>query len=115
MHARHGWLVRPLAFILCLGCGVAVAIVLIEALRPYGGTVQPLRSDVAALLSERTNAPFPRLVRDASGAVMVIPHKPQRIVSQTLGTDEILLALCAPQRIVALSILADDLVDGWAR
>ena len=104
MHARHGWLVRPLAFLLCLGCGVAVAIVLIEALRPYGGTVQPLRSDVAAPF-ERANAPFPRLIRDASGTPLVIPHKPQRIVSQTLGTDEILLALCAPQRIVALSTL----------
>jgi iron complex transport system substrate-binding protein len=108
MQARHGWLVRPLAFLLCLGCGVAVAIVLIEALRPYGGAVQPLRSDIAAPLTERANAPFPRLITDASGAALVIPHKPQRIVSQTLGTDEILLALCAPQRIVALSALADD-------
>ena len=53
-------------------------------------------------------APFPRVIRDASGASLVIPHKPQRIVSQTLGTDEILLAICAPQRLVALSILVDD-------
>ena len=108
MHIRHGWLTRPLAFLMCLGCGVAVAIVLIEALRPYGGTVQPRRSDVAAPLPERVDTPFPRVIRDASGASLVIPHKPQRIISQTLGTDEILLAICAPQRIVALSILVDD-------
>ena len=108
MPVRYGWLTRPLAFLLCLGCGVAAAIVLIEALRPYGGTVQPQRSDIVAPLAERASAPFPRLIRDASGASLVIPHKPQRIISQTLGTDEILLAICAPQRIAALSILVDD-------
>ena len=108
MPVRHGWLTRPLAFLMCLGCGVAAIIVLIEALRPYGGTVQPQRSDVAAPLAERVNTPFPRVIRDASGASLVIPHKPQRIISQTLGTDEILLAICAPQRLVALSILVDD-------
>ena len=108
MPVRHGWLTRPLAFLMCLGCGVAAIIVLIEALRPYGGTVQPQRSDVAAPLAERANTPFPRVIRDASGASLVIPHKPQRIISQTLGTDEILLAICAPQRLVALSILVDD-------
>jgi iron complex transport system substrate-binding protein len=70
--------------------------------------VQPLRSDVAAPLADRANAPFPRVIRDASGAPLVIPHKPQRIISQTLGTDEILLAIREPQRLVALSILADN-------
>jgi iron complex transport system substrate-binding protein len=108
MPIRHGWLTRPLAFLMCLGCGVAAAIVLIEALRPYGGTVQPQRSEVTAPLAERVNTPFPRVIRDASGMSLVIPHKPQRIISQTLGTDEILLAICAPQRIAALSILVDD-------
>lgn len=34
--------------------------------------------------------------------------RPMRIVSQTLATDEILLAICDPSRIVALSALADD-------
>ncbi|HKX29403.1 MAG TPA: ABC transporter substrate-binding protein, partial [Blastocatellia bacterium] len=38
----------------------------------------------------------------------VIEREPRRIVSQTLGTDEILLAICPPERIVALSDLADD-------
>lgn len=35
-------------------------------------------------------------------------NRPQRIVSQTLATDEILLALCPTSRIVALSTLARD-------
>lgn len=34
--------------------------------------------------------------------------RPTRIVSQTLATDEILLAICDPKRILALSALADD-------
>ena len=108
MHTRRGWLARPTAFILCLVCGVAVAIGLIESLRGYGETVQPQRSDVSAPVAERAKAPFPRVISDASGETLIIPHKPQRIVSQTLGTDEILLALCDPQRIAALSVLVDN-------
>jgi len=49
-----------------------------------------------------------RTVTDSSGRQLVLPAKPQRIVSQTLATDEILLALVAPERLVALSHLADD-------
>lgn len=108
MHTGRGWLARPLAFILCLVCGVAVAIVLIESLRSPGDAVPSPRADVAAPLAERATAPFPRVIRDASGATLTITHKPQRIVSQTLGTDEILLAICDPQRIVALSTLVDN-------
>ena len=109
MRARQGWLTRPLAFLLCLGCGVAVAVVLIEALRPYGGASQPPPSGyLAAPAAARSQAPFPRVLGDARGNTLVIPHKPQRIVSHTLGTDEIVLALCDPQRIAALSVLVDD-------
>ncbi|HEY8459429.1 MAG TPA: ABC transporter substrate-binding protein, partial [Blastocatellia bacterium] len=59
-----------------------------------------------------TNVPatraFPRQLRDAKGETLTLPREPQRIASQTLGTDEILLAICPPERIVALSNLADD-------
>ena len=108
MHTRRGWLARPGAFLLCLVCGIAIAIVLIEVLRRDGGTLQPQRPAVSAPVAERTRTPFPRVISDASGATLIIPRKPQRIVSQTLGTDEILLAICDPQRIVALSELVDD-------
>jgi iron complex transport system substrate-binding protein len=52
--------------------------------------------------------PFPRELRDAKGETLILPREPQRIVSQTLGTDEILLAVCPPGRVVALSNLAED-------
>jgi len=53
-------------------------------------------------------ASFPRQLRDTYGQTLIIPSRPRRIVSQTLATDEILLALCSPSRIVALSALAGD-------
>ncbi|OQW95393.1 MAG: hypothetical protein BWK79_02650, partial [Beggiatoa sp. IS2] len=49
---------------------------------------------------------FPRMLQDSFGETLVILKKPQRIISQTLATDEILLALCPPERIIALSALA---------
>src|SRR5262245_9757101 len=52
--------------------------------------------------------PFPRQLRDAKGESLNLQREPQRIVSQTLGTDEILLAICPPERVVALSNLAED-------
>ncbi len=51
---------------------------------------------------------FPRELRDAAGETLVIMSRPNRIVSQTLATDEIILAICHPERIVALSSLAED-------
>jgi iron complex transport system substrate-binding protein len=57
---------------------------------------------------DRAANPFPREIKDATGESLVIKAKPQRIVSQTLGTDEILLAICSPERIVAVSNLAED-------
>jgi cobalamin transport system substrate-binding protein len=51
---------------------------------------------------------FPRELRDAKGETLTLQREPQRIVSQTLGTDEILLAICPPERVAALSDLAED-------
>jgi iron complex transport system substrate-binding protein len=52
--------------------------------------------------------PFPRELRDAKGETLTLQREPQRIVSQTLGTDEILLAVCPAERVVALSKFAED-------
>jgi iron complex transport system substrate-binding protein len=52
--------------------------------------------------------PFPRTLTDALGNTLTIPVQPHRIISQTLGTDEILFAICPPDRIVGLSTLARD-------
>lgn len=51
---------------------------------------------------------FPRELQDGSGAGLIIRSRPQRIASQTLGTDEILIAICPPERIVGLSSFARD-------
>src|SRR6478736_1597482 len=50
---------------------------------------------------ERAANPFPRELKDATGDSLSIQARPQRIVSQTLGTDEILLTICPSERIVA--------------
>lgn len=47
-------------------------------------------------------------VRDSTGKIVKIPIKPQRIVSLTLSTDEILIDLVEPSRIAALTYLASD-------
>ena len=49
---------------------------------------------------------FPRQIRDAIGNTLTIPAPPQRIVSQTLGSDEILLTLAPPSHLVAISTLS---------
>jgi iron complex transport system substrate-binding protein len=58
--------------------------------------------------AERARAPFPRQLRDAGGRVMTIKARPQRIVSTTLSTDEILLAICPATRITGFSSSAFD-------
>jgi len=50
--------------------------------------------------------PFPRTLKDALGNALTIPAPPRRIVSQTLGTDEILFDICPHDRIVGVSTTA---------
>jgi len=66
----------------------------------------PFSSPVITLPSEIT--PFPRKLYEATGEILLIPKRPQRIISQTLATDEILLAICPLERILAVSTLALD-------
>lgn len=47
-------------------------------------------------------------VTDATGAVISFTHKPERIVSLSISTDEILLDLVDAHRIVALTKYVDD-------
>ncbi len=47
-------------------------------------------------------------VTDDTGLSLQFSEKPKRIVSYSISTDEILLALVEPQRIIALSRLVDD-------
>ncbi len=50
---------------------------------------------------------FPKVLTDATGEKYVLKKPPQRIVSVTLGTDEILSALVDHERIVGVTYLAD--------
>ncbi len=89
-------------FILFLIIAIILAIGLIEILRRQNN---PKPSDTS---STQNKDSFPREIKDSNGDKLTIKEKPQRIVSQTLGTDEILLAICEPQRIAALSAIVDD-------
>jgi len=54
------------------------------------------------------NKPSSYTVTDDTGLTLQFTEKPKRIVSYSISTDEILLALVEPQRIIALSRLVDD-------
>lgn len=47
-------------------------------------------------------------VQDSQGHLVKLPQQPQRIVSLSIGTDEILVELVPMERILALTYLADD-------
>ena len=47
-------------------------------------------------------------VKDDTGLTLQFTEKPKRIVSYSISTDEILMALVKPERIAALSRLVDD-------
>jgi len=51
---------------------------------------------------------FPLKVTDANGFEMTIESEPQRIISLTLGSDEMLLGLVDTNRVLALTKYADD-------
>lgn len=55
---------------------------------------------------EPSSAGFPRALLDGAGSEVTIRARPVRIVSQTLGTDEILWAICQRERIVGVSKIA---------
>jgi len=51
---------------------------------------------------------WPRTYKDAKGHTVTLPGKPARIASLTLGTDENLLDLVAPERLVAMTSIAKE-------
>jgi iron complex transport system substrate-binding protein len=52
--------------------------------------------------------PFPRTITDDYGDALTLEQAPQRIASQALTLDHMLLAIVAPERVVALSSYARD-------
>ena len=51
---------------------------------------------------------FPKVLTDQTGRRVVLPQKPSRIVSVTLATDEILMALVDSPRLLGVTYLAVD-------
>jgi iron complex transport system substrate-binding protein len=88
-------------YIAAIVAGLALVVAGVEITRR-------LKTPADALTDVPATRPFPRELRDARGEALTLQREPQRIVSQTLGTDEILLAICPTERIVALSDLAED-------
>ena len=92
---------------------VRIVVILVTLLAILAATIEWARRfrtpEVPTLVAaNQAERPFPRELRDAAGETLVVASRPERIVSQTLGTDEILLAICSSDRIVALSKFAED-------
>jgi iron complex transport system substrate-binding protein len=104
----NNFFTRPIIFGLFLSLAVLAMIVVIEIRRRESTANQSPKTELSSPLSERVKGNFPRDLTDSANAKLTIKEKPQRIVSQTLATDEILMAICEPQRIAALSSEADN-------
>ena len=68
----------------------------------------PLFLLAAGLSRPGAEAGYPLSIRDDAGNLLVIPHRPQRIVSLTMFSDEVLLELVGPGRLVAVTSFAGD-------
>ncbi|HEX8090217.1 MAG TPA: ABC transporter substrate-binding protein [Blastocatellia bacterium] len=102
----RSWRKSPTAFAALIIIAILIVIAGIEMSRRLGA-----RSNAPAGAGEGgdpAKASYPRELRDGNGATLKLMARPQRMVSQTLGTDEILLAICSPDRIVGLSSVSQD-------
>ncbi len=67
-----------------------------------------------AVHPNRSASAFPLTIIDDTGRSVTIPHQPQRIVSVTEGTDEILLGGLVPRsRVVGVTKYAADPAESW--
>ena len=82
--------------------------ILLTALVAAGCQPRTAEPPPAAAAAAAPAAGFPRTVTDGGGRTVRLLAKPRRIVSQTLGTDEILFSMVPPDRLVGLSPLVHD-------
>lgn len=59
-------------------------------------------------MEQNSNKDYLYMVTDAAGNKLNFEHKPQRIVSYSISTDEILLDMLPAERIIAVTHFADD-------
>jgi iron complex transport system substrate-binding protein len=83
---------------------VAIAIVGIE-LRRQAITLAP---EALRWSPSEMSASYPRALFDAAGTRLTITARPRRIVSETLGSDELLFGTCAGDQLVGVSSIARD-------
>jgi iron complex transport system substrate-binding protein len=106
---RHGkfWSVVPPLLLSSVVATVAAGVD--HFARPAGGLQLPSPASHVEELDPRTGTlVYPREVIDSTGTRVVIPHRPQRIVSQALSFDEFLYSLTDPRSVVAVSRYATD-------
>jgi cobalamin transport system substrate-binding protein len=108
------WMIGPvLALALLAGCaaprGTVIAVTPPAAASGATATAAPTEAATTAPTEAAAQTDtYPVTVKDGTGADFTLDQKPQRIVSLTLGTDEVLLDLVGPERLVAVTYLADD-------
>ncbi len=85
-----------------------VLLAVVSSMGVFAGN--PTRSAIAATQAATMSAAgtFPRTITDGAGNSLTIAAKPARIVSVSLGSDEILLSLVDPSRVVAVTANALD-------
>lgn len=89
------------------GGAAVVAALFVFAFRFDGDLQQPTRTRVMDAAVDQGD-PFPRTITDDYGDALTLEQAPQRIASQALTLDHMLLAIVAPERVVALSSYARD-------
>jgi iron complex transport system substrate-binding protein len=92
--------VRTLVTLLLLGAVLASG-AWTAALPP---SLVAMRASVGSVVSQ---GPYPKTATDPMGHRFVLRSQPRRIVSLTLGSDELLLELVPPERLAGLSIFVD--------
>lgn len=99
-------LIVPLLLIASLlaACGTGGAATEVPAVEQPTQDTAPEPTELATEAAEA----FSVTVTDGLGRAVTLDSRPQRIVSATLGTDEILLDLVGPERLIAVSHLADE-------
>lgn len=78
------------------------------AVQPAPQPAAESAAPAATTAAPAETAAFPRTITDGAGNEVTIEQRPERIVSLTLGTDEILLSLVETQRVHAVTYLARD-------
>lgn len=106
MHNNRLIIGALLVMVLLVGCGGAVTPAPTEALIQQVATAAP--PTVATAPPASATPAFPVTVKDGMGSDVAVAKKPVKIVSLTLGTDEILLDLVGPERLIGVTHNATD-------